>query len=88
MTSPASSELRDFLRFLGEKINAGHPSLSPEEVVAEWRTLHPLPTDPEDLEAIQEALDDIENGDTGIPLEEFDRDFRARHNLPPRSSSR
>ena len=37
----------------------------------------------EDLEAIQEALDAIEQGDRGISLEEFDREFRALHGLPP-----
>lgn len=35
----------------------------------------------EELAAIQEAIDDLEAGDTGIPFEEFDRDFRARHEL-------
>jgi hypothetical protein len=32
--------------------------------------------------AIQEALDDVANGDRGVPFEEFDREFRKRHNLP------
>ena len=34
--------------------------------------------------AIQEAIDDIENGEKGIPFEEFDRAFLARHNLKPK----
>jgi hypothetical protein len=36
----------------------------------------------DDLVAIQEAIEDMDAGDTGIPFEEFDREFRARHNLP------
>ncbi len=36
----------------------------------------------EDMAAIQEALQDMANGDKGIPFEEFDRDFRERHRLP------
>lgn len=36
----------------------------------------------DDIEAIQEAIDDMENGDMGIPFEEFYRDFRERHRLP------
>lgn len=43
------------------------------------------PTDPELLNDIEEAVRDLENGAAWIPLDEFDRDFRARHNLPPRS---
>ena len=36
----------------------------------------------EDVAAVREALDDIAKGDRGIPFDEFDRDFRKRHNLP------
>ncbi|HEY1377867.1 MAG TPA: hypothetical protein VGF55_13795 [Gemmataceae bacterium] len=82
MSAQPIHELREFHRFLGEKMNAGEASLSPEDVLDEWRSLHP---DPDDVAAIQEAIDDLENGDTGVPFEEFDQDFRARHNLPPRS---
>jgi len=35
-----------------------------------------------DLAAIREALDDMAKGERGIPFEEFDREFRKRHNLP------
>jgi hypothetical protein len=31
--------------------------------------------------AVREALADVENGDTGVPLEEFDREFRRRHGI-------
>lgn len=85
MGAPSMNELREFHIFVGERVNNGGAGLSPEEVLDEWRALHPPPTDPEDLEAIQEAIDDIESGDTGIPFEEFERKFRARHQLPPRS---
>ncbi len=33
--------------------------------------------------ALSEALTDMEAGDHGIPLEEFDRKFRQRHSIPP-----
>ena len=33
--------------------------------------------------ALSEALADMEAGDHGIPLEEFDRKFRQRHSIPP-----
>jgi hypothetical protein len=85
MSTPSENDLRDFHHFVGEKVNNGGASLSPEEVLDEWRTLHPDPNSiAEDVAAIQEAVDDMENGETGIPFEEFDRAFRARHNLPPK----
>jgi len=38
----------------------------------------------ETLAAIQEGLADIEAGRTQ-PFEDFDREFRTRHGMPPRS---
>ena len=38
----------------------------------------------ETLAAIEEGLADIEAGRTQ-PFEDFDREFRARHGIPPRS---
>ncbi|HEY1859490.1 MAG TPA: hypothetical protein VGG61_04005 [Gemmataceae bacterium] len=86
MSTHSLDDLRGFHDFVGEKVSNGGASLSPEEVLAEWRILHPDPEAvEEDLAAIQEAIEDMENGDTGIPFEEFDRDFRARRHLPPKS---
>jgi hypothetical protein len=86
MNAQSLGELLDFHRFVGEKVKNGGASLSPEEVLDEWRFLHP---DPEAVEeetaAIQEAIDDLENGDTGDSFEEFDREFRAARHLPPKS---
>lgn len=86
MNPQSPNELPDFHRFVGEKVSNGAPSLSPEEVLDEWRMLHPAPErGPGDIAAIQEAIDDMEQGDSGIPFEEFDRDFRARRKLPRQS---
>jgi hypothetical protein len=83
MNTQSRNDLHDFHRFVGEKVNNGGAPLSPEEVLDEWRMLHPAPEAvQEDIAAIQEAIDDMENGDQGISFEEFDRDFRARRNLP------
>lgn len=79
------NELRDFHRFFDERVNNGPAALSPEEVVDEWRTLHPDPkASEEDIAALQEAIDDTQAGDAGIPFDEFDADFRARHGLLPK----
>lgn len=80
-------DLREFHRFLGEKVSRESAPLSPEEALDEWRAQHPLPeADAEELAAIQEAIDDMEKGDRGIPFTDFDREFRSRHGLPPARS--
>ena len=83
MPAAPIEELREFHRFLTNKLGAEGINLSPEEALDEWRRLHPqAQAFNEDLAAVREALDDVANGDRGIPFDEFDRDFRKRHNLP------
>ncbi len=83
MNPNSSTDLRDFYRFVGDKIQSGECDLSPEEILDEWRAIHPNPAAlEEDIAAIQEAIDAIEAGDKGISLEEFDRRFRAEFKLP------
>ncbi len=79
-------ELRDFHHFLGEKLDKSGGELSPEEALDEWRRLHPdMPALADDAAAIAEALADLANGDAGIPIDQFDREFRQRHHLPAKS---
>lgn len=33
------------------------------------------------LQALRDAIADMEAGDTGVPLDQFDQEFRARHNI-------
>ncbi|HKB05954.1 MAG TPA: hypothetical protein VKD90_27415 [Gemmataceae bacterium] len=76
-------ELREFHRFLSEKVRANAVDLSPEEALDQWRRQHPPADAPdEDVEAVREALDDLAKGDRGAPFDQFDREFRQRHNLP------
>jgi hypothetical protein len=80
MSIHSTEELREFHRFLTDKLLADEAPLSPEEALDEWRQLHPeAHVLDEDVAAIREALDDIAKGDQGIPLDQFDRDFRRRH---------
>ena len=78
------NELQEFHRFLSEKLRGPATDISPEQALDEWRRAHPDTSFEEDVAAIQEALDDVDNGDRGIPFEQFDREFRARHQLPAR----
>jgi hypothetical protein len=83
MPAQVIEELRNFHQFLSEKLNNGRIDWSPEEAVDEWRRLHPdSQALDEEVAAIQEALTDMANGDQGLTFQEFDRDFRKRHNLP------
>jgi hypothetical protein len=83
MASQMTEELRDFHRYLTDKLSENGIELSPEEVLEEWRRLRPnTHAFDEDTAAIQEALDDLAKGDRGISFDEFDREFRKRHNLP------
>jgi len=83
MPTEMIEELREFHRFLTDKLRVDGIDLSPEEALDEWRRLHPqTQAFDEEVAAIREALDDMAKGDRGIPFDEFDRDFRKRHNLP------
>ena len=33
------------------------------------------------VQALREAIADMEAGDTGVPLDQFDQEFRARHKM-------
>ena len=86
MSAEVVADLREFHRFVGEKLRANGTDLSPEEALDEWRRLHPqTQAFDEEVAAIQEALGDMAKGDRGIPLDQIDRDFRKRHNLPART---
>ena len=75
-------ELAAFHQFVGEKLAKDGVNLTPEEVMSEWRLLHPDPdVIEEEVAAIQEALAAVAAGDPGMTLDEFDRDFRLRHSL-------
>jgi hypothetical protein len=83
MPAQTIDELRAFHQFLGAKLNEKSIEWSPEEALDEWRRQHPdAQSTAQDLAAIEEALADVARGDRGIPFDEFDRDFRNRHQLP------
>jgi hypothetical protein len=82
--STPTNELRNFRDFLSQKLSNGGAELSPEEALDEWRTGHPEIQAEDDVAAIQEALDDLAGGEQPVLFEEFDKKFRAKHQLPAR----
>jgi len=83
MPTDTVEELREFHRFLTDKLSTDGIDLSPEEALDEWRRGHPqFQAFDEDVAAIREALDDMAAGDRGIPFDEFDCDFRKQYEIP------
>ena len=86
-----ASELRAFYDFVGEKLRLSESRLTPESVFDEWQSLHSendqdeFIDDQDDYEAIKESLDAMHAGEPAKSVEDFERDFRERHGLPPRS---
>lgn len=83
MATDVSQELEAFRRFLGEQLSSGQTSLTPEGCLALWRVHHPTSRALRaDVQAVQEALDDMDAGETGQPFDQFLAEFRARSGLP------
>jgi hypothetical protein len=73
------NELDSFHRFLGDQLANEGSLLTPEECLDLWRAQHPLDEElSASTRAIQEALDDMEAGDIGQPLEAFLAGFRSQ----------
>jgi len=84
MATGTPDELFSFHDFLSQKLTSGAARLSPEEVLDMWRAENPVADDyPGNVAALKEALADMEAGDHGMPLEQFDGEFRQRHSIPP-----
>jgi hypothetical protein len=77
MATELKSELHEFHDFVGDQLRNGGAELTPEEVLGEYRMFHPTPEQhAANVEAVKEALRDMENGDRGRPVEEVLREIR------------
>jgi hypothetical protein len=73
------NELEAFHRFLGDQLANGDAALTPEECVDLWRAQNPAYDELySDVQAVKEALDDMEAGDHGIPLQDFLSEVRGK----------
>ncbi len=83
MSTANKSDLASFQRFIAIRVEAGDSSLTPEEALDLWRAQNPTRQDVEETTAaLAEALRDMDAGDHGMPLEQFDREFRSQRNIP------
>jgi hypothetical protein len=84
MSVQPSTELADFQQFVGEHVQRGL-ALSPEEVLDLWRAMHPTPAAlDEDVEAVREALAELDAGEPGMTIEEFAAEFKRRYGISER----
>jgi hypothetical protein len=79
MSIDPTAELARFHEFIASHMAKGN-RFSPEEALDLWRAENPSPDDAaETVQALRDALADMDVGDHGVPLEEFDRAFRRTH---------
>jgi hypothetical protein len=78
-----TGELGDFHRYVAKMLKNGSANLSPEQALKAWREQQRETGEFEDdTEAILEAIQDMENGDTGRPFDEVMAEIRAKYGLP------
>jgi len=82
MATQHDNELARFHDFVGQQLGSDGSKLSPEEVLDLWRAGHPEAKEfRESVQAVKDALDDMDAGDTGIAFDEFIRELRERRGL-------
>ncbi len=80
MAEGIPSELATFHRFVADQLAEG-PELTPEECLRVWRAEHPTTEElTGSVVAVKRALEQAQRGE-GKSLDDFDRDFRARHGI-------
>ena len=70
MPTQIETQLQSFHEFVTKQLKNGQRDLTPEQALAKWRERN------ETVKAIQEALDDMEAGDTGEPADEVIAELR------------
>lgn len=81
MSIDPNAELARFQQFINDHLGKGE-TFSPEEALDLWRAENPEEgAEDEELEALREAINEMEAGDRGVSLEEFDKEIRRRHGL-------
>lgn len=81
MSTDSFNDLAAFVNFAQCQLREDGTSLTPEECL----TLYRQHASADDIAAVREALDAMHRGDVGVPLEEFDREFRKKNGIAPRA---
>ena len=75
----AQQELEAFHQFATGILESAETDITFDELVDCWKS---AALRPEDVEAVREALQDLEAGEVGQDFGEFMREFRERHGIP------
>ncbi len=85
MATDRANDLRAFKSFIDEQLEQGEPLPTLEQALARWEYENSSEAEREESRAaIRQGLTDIDAGRVR-PFEEFDREFRAKHGMAPRS---
>jgi len=80
-----SEDLREFHSYLTSRLASGEGSLSPEEILDQWRERHPSPRELADSAAdIQDAVDEMRAEESDQLAREVVADVRRELGLPSR----
>jgi hypothetical protein len=85
MAAERANDLRAFRQYIDQQLSNGGAEMTLDEALINWEVENQTDEERNDaLRAIQEGLADVDAGRTRH-FEEFDREFRSKHGLPPRS---
>lgn len=85
MAIERSNDLRAFKGFIDEQLATDGADLTVDEALALWEYENSPEVEREEtIQAIRRGFADIEAGRVR-PAEDFDREFRQKHGLPPRA---
>ena len=80
--STTATDLLSFCQFADQRLRNGNCDQTLDELYAEWRACNPAPEELEsNVLAVRAALRDMEQGETGRPVEEFAAEFRRRNGI-------
>jgi hypothetical protein len=82
MSTESSNDLAAFVNFAQSQLRGDGVDLTPEECLTLYRAQR---ASADDIAAVKEALDAMHRGDVGVPLEDFDREFRKKNGIAPRA---
>jgi hypothetical protein len=83
MATDRANDLRAFKHYIDEQLSNGGAEMTLDEALIHWETENQTDEEKEDtLRAIEQGFSDLTAGRTR-PFEDFDREFRSKHGLPP-----
>ncbi len=77
-----TQELQSFYHFAEARLRRGGCEQTLDDLYAEWRACNPTTEELEaNVLAVRAALRDMDEGETGRPIEEFADEFRQRNGI-------